>query len=349
MKMEELSPIAYEFGLEANQFDIHVVKKGHINDSYVLQNKVNERPYYFLQKINHHIFPEVEKLMENIIQVSDWIHEMHQSTITCPKFLAVHGKYHLYHNDQYFRISNYLRDYEVLDQNDVESIYVAGNAYGRFVNKLGELSPKKLHVTIPNFHNLTTRKKQLETALSNVNQKNQKIGRLVSIVSDLVPEVSVIQNQIDKQAIPMRICHCDTKVDNILRHKENKDSCAVVDLDTVMPNSILFDYGDAIRSVISYSKEDENIEKPMLNLDNFQAFHFGYMDEIHEFITTNERELLSRSIVLMPLIMGIRFLTDYINGNQYYKVQNEHQNLDRASNQIFLAKQLWQIRSELEM
>lgn len=200
----------------------------------------------------------------------------------------------------------------------------------------------KLHETIVDFHNTPVRVKQLQDAV-----KNNLSGRLgsvkeeVKLALDYSRYSSEITDAMEAGDVPLRVTHNDTKLNNVLFDDKTDKGVCVIDLDTVMPGSLLYDFGDALRFGASSCAEDEtDLEKVYFDLDKYEAFAKGFLGEVGANLTKKEAELLPLSALLMTYECGIRFLADYINGDTYFKIHREHHNLDRARNQFALVRDI---------
>ena len=210
--------------------------------------------------------------------------------------------------------------------------------FGKFQKILSDFSAEKLHETIADFHNTPVRVEQLETAIANNNA-----GRLDSVMEEVEfakrysKYASAIMDAMSEGTVPTRVTHNDTKLNNILFDKETDKGLCVIDLDTVMPGSMLWDFGDALRFGASSGAEDEkDLDKIWFDLEKFEQFAKGFLEETADCLTPKEIELLPLSALIMTYECGTRFLADYINGDVYFKVHRDGHNLDRARTQFKL-------------
>ncbi|MBQ4516297.1 MAG: aminoglycoside phosphotransferase family protein, partial [Clostridia bacterium] len=219
-----------------------------------------------------------------------------------------------------------------------EQFYHAAKAFGKFQNQLAGFDASRLNETIPDFHNTRARFAQLKEAI-----KNDNAGRLKEVQAEvdfaLAREnmVGIVVDAIDKGEIPLRVTHNDTKLNNVLFDNKTDEAVCVIDLDTVMPGSMLYDYGDSIRFGASSGPEDEkDLDKIYCDLELFDAYTKGFLEELSDSITEKELDLLPFSARLMTYECGIRFLADYLNGDTYFKIHYPEQNLDRCRTQFKL-------------
>ena len=226
--------------------------------------------------------------------------------------------------------------------NILKMLYHTGEAFGNFTKLLKNYPINKLSETIKDFHSTDKRYKKLIEDI-----KIDPFGRAMEVAPEIVfilmreDICSLITDELGTEEVPYRVTHNDTKVNNVMMNKDTGDFMAVIDLDTVMPGSLLFDYGDGVRSTASTAKEDEtDLDKVELNLELFEAYTKGYLSQMASDMTYGELALMGESIRVITLELAIRFLNDYINGDTYFKISYEKHNLDRARNQIALVKDI---------
>ncbi len=319
---------------------------GHINDTFLVKTEESNKPDYILQRINHHIFKNVPKLQDNILRVTSHIRKKLEQTPganpdreTLTLIPALDGK--PYFKDQE---GNYWRIYIFIDKNRsydrVESpaqAYEGGKAFGRFQFLISDLEGEPLYETIPNFHNMDMR---LETFFQTVENDPAKRVALAGPEIKFVEERSIEMTKIlrlgEEGIIPERITHNDTKFNNVLLDENDKRLC-VIDLDTVMPGYIHYDFGDSIRTTTNTGNEDEkDLSKVEMDIRLFEAYSKGFLEETKSFLTPVEIENLAFSGKMMTFIIGLRFITDYLDGDNYFKTHHEHHNLQRAKAQFKL-------------
>lgn len=349
----KLQPLKYTMLPVLNQFCLHSLvgeprplKVGLINDSYVVPALQEGTSSYFLQKINHHVFTDVEALQQNIAVVTDHIRNKllakgipDVDSRVLRLVPARTGK--LYCQDA---AGDYWRMYLWIDgcsQETVsaESARLAGEAFGQFQQMLSDLPAESLVESIPNFHNVALRVRQLQEAVSaDVAGRVSGQKDLIACLLSRAQEMCLAQRLYQEGKIPKRINHCDTKVNNILFDKDGSVLC-IVDLDTVMPGFVVSDFGDFMRTAASTAPEDEpDLEKIQVRLDIFEAYAAGYL-KTASFLSTLEKELLPFGCQMMSYMQAVRFLTDYLNGDTYYKIQYPQHNLVRAKAQARLLEE----------
>ncbi len=315
---------------------------GHINDTFVVDGK----PRHIMQRINAEIFKDVDGLMENICGVTEHIRKKVIEAGGNPdrEVLTVvntkDGKpYYKVDDKNYFRMYKFIdgaRSYDVVT--DPIQLYHAAKAFGKFQKMLADYPAETLHETIVNFHNTVDRFRQLHEAID-----NNKAGRLQEVKAEVdfalarEKEASLVLDAIEEGTIPLRVTHNDTKLNNVMLDDVTGEGVCVVDLDTVMPGSLLYDFGDALRFAGSTGAEDEtDLDKIWFDLSAYEQYTKGFLEELSDTLTKREAELLSFSVKLMTLECGIRFLADYLNGDTYFKIHREKHNLDRCRTQFKL-------------
>jgi Ser/Thr protein kinase RdoA (MazF antagonist) len=328
---------------------------GHINDTYLAKNDKGE-PKYVLQRINHNIFKDVEMLQNNIQTVTSHIREKLTAAGETDidrkvlNFLSTeNGKTYFFDGENYWRVCDYIANTQTFEEVTPEFSYEAGKAFGRFQSMLSDIPEGKLGETIPDFHNMEFRLQQFQDAL-NANAAG-RLSEVQELVDELLnrAETYCIQERLYREGkLQKRINHCDTKVNNML-FDENGAVLCVIDLDTVMPGFVLSDIGDFIRTACNTGKEDEeNLDLVQVNMDIFKAYARGYMETAKNFLTPLEIQMLPYGGRLLTYMQTVRFLTDYINGDTYYKIHSPKHNLQRSLAQFKLLCELETKASELD-
>ncbi len=334
--------------------EVKQISTGNINKTYIVKynnNGIVKR--YLVQKINTGVFENPYELMQNIENVTNHIknkltsindkeHQVLQviktknNEVLCP--IKENGE-----ETSYYRIYNFIENSVSYDNSqDSKIVYNTGKAFGNFTKMLSDYPIEYLNETIKDFHNT---KKRYEKFVSDINEnKENRVKYVYKEIFEIIKRrkiCSLIIDELISGTIPYRVTHNDTKVNNVMMNKITGDYLAVIDLDTVMPGSFLFDYGDGIRSTCSTAKEDEtDLTKVSINLSTFKSYTDGYMNEMANYLKPREVELMGESIRIITLELAIRFLNDYINGDTYFKTEYANHNLDRARNQIALVKDI---------
>ena len=342
MEQKDLKHIVAQFAIEGNVAEVKPLGNGLINTTYKVVTE-GSAPDYVLQHINTAIFPDVEMLMGNIVAVTGHIRKKYEADGVADidrrvlSFVPANdGKYYYEHDGKFWRVMVFIPDTVSQTAVTPETSRIVGETFGHFQAMLADI-PVQLGETIKDFHNMEFRLQQLREAVV-----ENKAGRLAE-VQWLVDELEKRAEEMCKGerlhregVLPKRICHCDTKVDNILFDKDGNVLC-VIDLDTVMPNFIFSDFGDFLRSAANTGAEDDkDLDNVNFNMDIFRAFAEGYVKSAKCFLTPVEIENLPYAACLFPYMQTVRFLADYINGDTYYKTQYAEHNLVRSKAQFKL-------------
>ncbi|BDD10720.1 hypothetical protein FUAX_31520 [Fulvitalea axinellae] len=331
---------------------------GHINDTFALRTAEEDCPDYVLQRVNHQIFPDVPGVMDNISRVTEHIRkkleengadEIDRHVVTVVP--AKDGK--LYHKDEegnFWRILVLVPDSKSYDIVTTEQqAFEGGKAFGQFQTQLADLPGGPLVEILPNFHNVVTRFATFEENIA-----KDPVGRVKSVeeeitfLRDRFEEMKTIHTLGQEGKIPVRVTHNDTKFNNVLLDSEDKALC-VVDLDTIMPGYVHFDFGDSIRTTTNTGAEDDpNLDNISMNIKLFEAYTKGFLGETLDTLNEVEIEHLALSAKLLTYIMGLRFLTDYIDGDNYYKIAHKEHNIQRARAQFKLLKSMEEQFEEMQ-
>lgn len=349
-----IEKIISKFNIAGKLIHVEENNSGNINNTYVATFQMDDgsTKKYLIQKINTTVFTEPYKLMKNIEGVTSYLKRQldkeedteHQVLEVIKSkdnkslcFIDDHGE------RDYYRVYEFIENAVTYDcSTDPKMVYNAGKAFGNFTRLLKDYPTSRLSETIKDFHDTEKRYQKLIEDI-----KIDPFGRAMEVAPEIVfilqraDICSLITDELGTEDVPIRVTHNDTKVNNVMMNKDTGDFMAVIDLDTVMPGSLLFDYGDGIRSNASTAVEDEtDLSKVTINLESFEAFTKGYLSEMAQDITYGELSLMGESIRVITLELAIRFLNDYINGDTYFKTNYEKHNLDRARNQIALVEDI---------
>jgi Ser/Thr protein kinase RdoA (MazF antagonist) len=342
-----VSALAGQFAIEGTLQDIRSLGGGHINDSFVSTWAQGGEARYTHQRINSFVFKRPDLVMENVLRVTSHIRGKLQAAgaADLPRRIltvipAKDGKPWVRDTD-----GGWWRTYRFIERAHTretagtpEEAAVLGAGIGRFQKQLADLPSPPLHETIQDFHNMEARYRRFYQVLS-----DDACGR----VGEAMPETAFLRDNEERGGIllravrsgliPFRVCHNDAKMNNILLDDASGEALCVIDLDTVMNGTCLFDLGDLIRSVTSRTAEDErNLSLIRFDLDFFSALLAGYLAEAGDFLTAEEGKLLCEAGRNITQIMALRFLTDYLEGDRYYRTERPGHNLDRCRNQIAL-------------
>lgn len=344
MEEKNLLQLVSHFDVQGTVKSVKPLGNGLINDTYKVAMNEEDEPAYVLQRINNAIFKDVELLQSNIEAVTAHLRKkLEEKQVADIDRRVLHfikaetGKtYWREADDTYWRMMRFIPNAFTYETVNEKYSHAAGLAFGEFEAALVDL-PQQLGETIPDFHNMELRARQLKEAV-----QDNPVKRL-SVVESMVEELNRNMEEMCKAEqlhrdgkLPKRICHCDTKVNNMMFDADGNILC-VIDLDTVMPSYVFSDYGDFLRTGANFTAEDDpNLANVGFNMEIFKAFTKGYLTSAGAFLTPIEREHLPFAAKLFPFMQCVRFLTDYINGDVYYKIKYPEHNLDRAKNQLAL-------------
>lgn len=347
MTNEKYLQFLSRFGIKENILSIEPFGNGHINDTLKVTTEAGT-PGYVLQRINHHIFTNVEMLQNNIHTVTSHIRaklqergeeDIDRKVLT---FLpADDGKRYCFDGESYWRVCLMIPRSRSLEEVNPSSSYEAGRAFGDFQSMLSDLPEGALGETIPNFHNMEFRLQQFHEAVqANAAGRADEVKDLIDEIEKRAKEMCVQEELYREGKLKKRTNHCDTKVNNILFDEDGKVLC-VIDLDTVMPGFVLSDIGDFIRTGANTGAEDdEQLDRVGVNMEIFKAYTRGYMEKAKSFLTPLEIGLLPYGGRLLTYMQTVRFLTDYLNGDMYYKTHKPKHNLIRTRAQFKLLQSL---------
>lgn len=343
---QTITEIISNFKFEGSYMEANPYGCGHINDTFVVCFKQDNCCIrrYILQRINDSIFKNPDALMKNIELVTNHIRmkikaaggDSSRETLSIVHTLDGKNYYRL-QEGQYWRVYDFIegtRTYQVVENR--QHLYNAGKTFGRFQNLLSDFEAETLYETIADFHNTKKRYNAfLEALKMDCCNRAKEVASEIDFIKQRAEEIGGIVDAIETGKIPVRVTHNDTKFNNIMIDEKTGEGICVVDLDTVMPGSALYDFGDAIRSGTNPAEEDErNLDKVCMDLDLFEAYTKGYLAETGSVLNLNEIELLPLGAKIMTLECGMRFLTDYLNGDVYFKINRENHNLDRCRTQL---------------
>ena len=352
--MERLNAIVGRFAIDGTPLEIKPLGNGLINDTYIVRTAEADAPDYVLQRINHHIFTDPDLLQHNIEAVTrhirakleaEGVDDIDRRVL---RFIPTpEGKTYTVTDGEYWRMMVFIPRAVTREEVTPELSYEAGKAFGHFQAQLADM-PEKLEESIPDFHNMEFRLHQLREAVA-----ADPVGR----VKEVAPILEEIERRADEMCkaermyregkLPKRVCHCDTKINNMMFDEAGRVIC-IIDLDTVMSSFIFSDFGDFLRTAASTAPEDEpDTSKIHFNMEIFKAFTRGYIESAGEFLLPVEVENLPYAVKLFPYMQCVRFLADYINGDTYYKIAYPEHNLVRTKAQL---KQLQEVEAnECEM
>ena len=351
MDQTAIREIANKFCIRGEYQDFKQNTAGLINKTFIVRSKEGDKVYhYVLQTVNTAVFTHPKELIRNISSVTDFLREkIKQSGGDASRetlcLIPTHDGelYYIDPDGKFWRMYNYLegaRTYDLVE-ND-EMFYRCGKGFGHFQRLLADYPADTLYPTIPRFHDTPNRLCDFKRAI-----EENRAGRAAQVAREIAGYLAhadfcdCVTKYIENGEVPVRVTHNDTKLNNIMIDCHSGEAICVIDLDTVMPGSALYDFGDAIRYGANNAVEDEkDLSKVYLRKDLFRAFTKGFLEEASSSLTERELALIPESAVLMTLECGMRFLGDYLNGDVYFGIRYPEHNLDRARTQLKLVNDM---------
>ena len=342
---------AYAFTIKGAPISCEPCGHGHINSTVKIDTDTGAE--YILQRINKYVFKDPARLMENISSVTEYLRDRMTDPRMALHFVTTHeGQfYHVDDQGEYWRMYDFVGGFCLDMPETKEDFYQSALAFGRFQSMLAQFPAETLHETIPEFHNTLDRYRQFKEVIA-----KDPCGRLAGVraeVDFLLEREEVggtLQRMRESGELPLRVTHNDTKLNNVLLDRKTRKSLCVLDLDTVMPGLSLYDFGDSIRFGAATAAEDEkDLSKMNMDLEMFAVYTKGYMEACPT-LTDKEVEMMPMGALLMTLECGMRFLTDYIDGDHYFRIAYPEHNLDRARTQLKLVADMenkWEVMNRI--
>ena len=331
MDIQHLKHILNHFKIDTQDVAFQSITFGYINDTFLVLK--SEKPLYILQRINNNVFKNVESLMQNIELALVKLQSNNYKTISLLK--TAEGKSFYKHDNNYWRLMTFIEGTTTYNTTTNPKIaFEAGRIIGEFHNLLKNELVENFKDTIPSFNNLPFRITEFNDVINTASETRKEVAK-----NDIDFAIKILPmfDDLYKVELPIRVCHNDTKLNNILFSETNEALC-LIDLDTIMKGHFHYDFGDAIRTIVNTAKEDEKeLSKITFNVTLFEAFVDG-LSKNASYLTNKEIELLPIATALMPFMHGLRALTDYLSRNIYYKVSYKNQNLDRCKNLFHFTK-----------
>lgn len=344
MELEIIKSVFAAFNHSTTFKDLDEIASGHINDTYKIFTEEGEQ--FVLQRINQDVFKDVPAVVANKVKISDHLasklpempfSERKRCVLTFVP--AFSGDYHYKDSKgNYWNLTYFIDNSFVFDTvTNPEVASEGGRLFGNFIKQTDDFDASLLVEILPGFHDMKNRLQQFETAKAGASKERlKKAEGCIHRVYELKEEMIILQNLKEDGQIPLRVTHNDTKISNALFDENNKGLC-VIDTDTVMPGIVHYDFGDAIRTICNTAEEDQkDLEKVTFNVAFYEAYLEGFLKELHSSLSETEIKYLPLGAKTIIFIMGLRFLTDYLNGDKYYKTTYPEHNLDRSKNQLKL-------------
>ena len=344
----DIDTVLNNYNFDFSQVKIESLGNGHINCTYKLTTPVFE---FVLQKINHEIFTKTQELSDNAQKINQHLLMKKASgdyPLSVPQqLLTKSGDSCIKIGENYWRLMEFISNSYTLEEvTSPEQAALVARAFAQFSGALSDFPANELSIIIEDFHDISFRMKQLSEAINN--DTHGRLANCQTLVDFCFDQSTFIDKVVDiSKKLPLHVTHNDTKINNLLFIEGDKP-CAVIDLDTCMPGLLMHDFGDMVRTCCSNLAEDDtNNEKMVFKLDIFAALIRNYQETFGDGLTPLEKESLIIGAKLLPFIIGTRFLTDHLNGDNYFAVSRENHNLDRAQSQIQLFKLVCDAEPEL--
>ena len=352
MVKERILKIAEQFQYEGELVDAKEYGNGHINDTFLLTYEVGEMGMMnvILQKLNKNVFPRPEEVMENIVGVTNFLKEkieqrggdIYRETLTV--IPAKDGKpYYKDVDGEYWRSYIFITDARSYDlAENLEIFYESAYTFGNFQSLLADYPADTLYETIPNFHNTKVRFATFRKAVEDdAKGRAAEVAKEIQFVLDHEADANFFTELLEANELPLRVTHNDTKLNNIMVDNVTGKGICVIDLDTVMPGLAMNDFGDSIRSGASTGAEDEkDLSKVSCDMELFEVYAKGFIAGCGGKLTEKEIKLLPMGAKVMTFECGMRFLTDYLQGDTYFKIHRPEHNLDRCRTQFKLVSDM---------
>jgi hypothetical protein len=353
-----LAGVAANFSIKGTFANARTFGSGHIHDTFLIKTREHDCPDYILQRINHAIFRDVPRLMENIVRVTAHIRaklnaipgaEPEREVLTV--IPAADGCY-IYQDGEgsYWRCYLFIdrhRSFDLVDS--PERACEGGKHFGRFLKLLADFPDPPLHETIPDFHNVEFHLREFsEVLLADPCRRAGEVAVEIAFIRERAEAMKIILRLGQAGRIPLRITHNDTKFNNILFDERGRGLC-IIDLDTVMPGYVHYDFGDAIRSGANRAREDEpDLDRVEMNIALFAGYAKGFLASLRGCLTEQETSHLAFSAKLLAFLIGLRFLSDYLAGDHYFKIKCPSHNLQRARVQFRLLESMERQFTQME-
>lgn len=351
-EIDTIKEVAKHFQFEGNLVHMEPWGNGHINDTYVLTFEIGKMGSIrvILQRINKSVFPNPEEVMENIMNITNHLHKKilekggnpYRETLNIIPTIDGKPCYQESEND-FWRATMFIADatcYDVAES--TEDFYQSAVAFGKFQNMLADFPAEELHETIKNFHNTKSRFMNFKKAVEeDIAGRAETVRDEIQFVLDHEKDACYFVDLIEKNEVPIRVTHNDTKLNNIMIDNKTHEGICVIDLDTTMPGLAMYDFGDSIRFGASTGEEDErDLSKVSCSMELFEAYTKGFIEGCGGKLTDKEIELLPMGAKVITYECGMRFLTDYLQNDVYFKTSRKEHNLDRARTQFKLVSDM---------
>lgn len=335
------------FCIKYDNYKLTSIKQGNINNTYLLETQFNtQNEKYVLQRINKQVFTKPYRIMQNVSKILDYLNNKelyYLKTLTGKSFF-------IDESGEFWRMYNYVKESISFNYTkDLNVIYNVGLAYGEFLKSLINFKVNILKITIPDFHNTLKRYENLQNLVFFNNERFKRAETEYNKLIALKNSACLLELMATENLLPKRVVHNDTKCSNVLLNEKTLKPITVIDLDTVMPGLIAYDFGDGARSICASSDEESNdFNHVYFDLNKFKAYSSGFLSPLKNLISDIEKRTLYLGVFSMTVELAVRFLTDYFQNDIYFKISYPENNYVRAINQLTLAKDLLQKQDEIK-
>ncbi|KQS41692.1 phosphotransferase enzyme family protein [Pedobacter sp. Leaf194] len=350
MELNLDSEVLKAYGYTKENIVITQIGTGLINRTYLLSPPAEEKKY-ILQNINTSVFKSPQAIADNLKAIADYLKENYPDYLFVKPIATQNGEEMAIVNNEYWRMLPYVANTVSLDVlTEPQQAYEAAKQFGKLSRLLNNFDASILKPTIPGFHDLALRFEQFTLALSTTTESLQSQAK--PQIDDALEHKYILdyfKSYSHRVDFPDRVMHHDTKISNVLLNAQSFEGVCVIDLDTIMPGKFISDLGDMMRTYLcAFSENETDLDKIKIRLPYFEAMIKGYLSEMKTILTETEKELILFSGKYIVYMQALRFLTDFLNGNNYYSISYPAQNLDRTKNQFELLQELSRNEKELQ-
>ncbi|MRG45983.1 phosphotransferase [Chitinophaga sp. SYP-B3965] len=337
------------FGLNAADFEVKKFGSGHINNTFLLSGQQEQK--YILQRINTYVFKEPGVIARNLRLAASFLAKHHPDYLFITAIPTVTGEEMFHFNEEYWRMIPFIPNSTSVDQADTpKQAYEAARQFGKMARLLHGIDLHEFKASIPNFHNLTLRYAAFQEAIRTAKEERKNFAEELIEQCLRYSDIAITFESLKTDPeFGDRLMHHDTKINNVLLNKDTFEGICVCDLDTLMPGKIISDLGDMVRTyVCPVSEEERDFSQISVREDYYEALMKGYLSEVGSTLSQTEKDHLFYAGKFMIYMQGVRFLTDYLNGDVYYPIKYPEHNYNRAKNQLVLLEKLLEKEEKLQ-
>lgn len=349
---DKLLEVCRLFRIDYEYLGYDVIKSGNVHQTYKVNFMLPDgTPKSFLvQNVNTYAFKNPVGLMDNIDKITEYIRAKKPGQLALHFHHTADRKTYVEDGENFWRMTNYVPSVTFNSTTDRNILWNTGRAYGEFQNNLSDFDPSTIIETIPNFHNTRQRYENFVRSVeADAAGRAAEVREEIDYLMSVKEQACLLTDMQLRGELPLRVTHNDTKINNVLFHRDTGESLIVIDLDTVMPGVMGNDFGDAIRFAANYVEEDSaECNKAGVNMEVFRAFAEGFLSMTANTLTDKEIDTLALSCFAITVELATRFLADYLDGDKYFKIRYPEHNLVRTRCQIALAKDMQKRMDEME-